>query len=79
MNAAPRRSGSRLIKRIMFAKPTTGWENAYTSHKIEARDLYNLVLADIIEHDKMVLQNAEAFYGWLTDRLEQRYSIDESS
>ena len=27
-------------------------KNACTSHKIEARDLYNLVLADIIEHGK---------------------------
>ena len=54
-------------------------KNACTSHKIEARDLYNLVLADIIEHGKMALQDEEAFYGRLTNRLEQRYSIDESS
>lgn len=54
-------------------------KNACTSHKIEARDLYNLVLADIIEHGKMALQDAEAFYGRLTHRLEQRYSIDETS
>ena len=50
-----------------------------TSHKIEASDLYNLVLADIIEHGKMALQDAEAFYDRLTHRLEQRYSIDETS
>ncbi len=54
-------------------------KNACTSHKIEARDLYNLVLADIMEHGKMALQDAEAFYGRLTRRLEQRYSIDEGS
>lgn len=54
-------------------------KNACTSHKIEARDLYNLVLADIIEHGKMALQDEEAFYGRLTHRLEQRYSIDETS
>ena len=54
-------------------------KNACTSHKIEARDLYNLVLADIIEHGKMALQDAEAFYDRLTHRLEQRYSIDETS
>ena len=54
-------------------------KNACTSHKIEARDLYNLVLSDIIEHGKMALQDAEAFYGRLTHRLEQRYSIDETS
>ena len=53
--------------------------NACTSHKIEARDLYNLVLADIMEHGKMALQDAEAFYERLTHRLEQRYSIDERS
>ena len=54
-------------------------KNACTSHKIEARDLYNLVLSDIIEHGKMALQDAEAFYDRLTHRLEQRYSIDEGS
>ena len=30
-------------------------------------------------HGKMALQDAEAFYGRLTRRLEQRYSIDEKS
>ena len=54
-------------------------KKACTSHKIEARDLYNLVLPDIIEHGKMALQDAEAFYGRLTHRLEQRYSVDETS
>ena len=54
-------------------------KNTCTSHKIEARDLYNLVLSDIMEHGKMALQDAEAFYGRLTHRLEQRYSIDEKS
>ena len=54
-------------------------KNACTSHKIEARDLYNLVLSDIMEHGKMALQDAEAFYGRLIHWLEQRYSIDEKS
>ena len=54
-------------------------KDACTSHKIEARDLYNLVLSDIMEHSRMALQDAEAFYGRLTRRLEQRYSIDEGS
>ena len=54
-------------------------KKACTSHKIEARDLYNLVLADIIEHGKMALQDAEAFYGRLTHRLEQRYTMDEGA
>ena len=54
-------------------------KDACTSHKIEARDLYNLVLSDIAEHSRMALQDAEAFYGRLTHRLEQQYSIDEGS
>ena len=54
-------------------------KDACTSHKIEACDLYNLVLSNIIEHSKMALQDAEAFYARLTHRLEQRYSIDEGS
>ena len=54
-------------------------KNACTSHKIEARDLYNIVLSDIMEHGKMALQDAEAFYDRLTHRLEQQYSIDEAS
>ena len=54
-------------------------KNACTSHKIEARDLYNLVLSDIIEHGKMALQDSEAFYGRLTYRLEQRYTMDEGA
>ena len=54
-------------------------KTACPSHKIEARDLYNLVLADIMEHGKMALQDAEAFYERLTHRLEQQYSIDETS
>ena len=46
-------------------------KNACTSHKIEARDLYNLVLSDIIEHGKMALQDSEAFYGPPTRHGEQ--------
>lgn len=54
-------------------------KNACTSHKIEARDLYNLVLSDITEHSRMALQDAEEFYKRLTCRLEQRYITDEDS
>ena len=54
-------------------------KKACTSHKIEARDLYNLVLAEIIEHGKIALQDSEAFYGRLTHRLEQRYTMDEGA
>ena len=34
-----------------------------TSHKIEARDLYNLVLADIREHAEKAMRDSDAFYG----------------
>ena len=54
-------------------------KNACTSYKIEARDLYNLVLSDIIGHGKMALQDSEAFYGRLTHRLEQQYTMDEGT
>lgn len=54
-------------------------KDACTSHKIEARDLYNLVLSDIIDHAIMALQDAETFYGRLTHRLEQQYSTDAGS
>lgn len=45
-------------------------KNACTSHKIEARDLYNLVLADIQEVAAMALKDKEAFYGRLSRRME---------
>ena len=54
-------------------------KSACTSHKIEARDLYDLVLADIMAHAKLALQNTEMFYQRLTHRLEQQYSTDETS
>ena len=54
-------------------------KNACTSHKIEARDLHNLVLADIMTHAKLALQNTEMFYQRLTHRLEQQSSTDETS
>ena len=54
-------------------------KNACTSHKIEARDLYNLVLADIRELAETVLKDADAFYNRLTNRLEERYTADEDT
>jgi len=57
-------------------------KNACTSHKIEARDLYNLVnlvLSDIMEHGRMALQDTGVFYERLPHRLEQRYTIEGSS
>ena len=37
-------------------------KNAYTSHKLEARDLYDLVLKDIQNLAKTALKGADAFY-----------------
>jgi site-specific DNA recombinase len=53
-------------------------KNACTSHKIEARDLYNLVLNDIQELAAMALKDADAFYQRLTKRMEHRYLADIS-
>ncbi len=53
-------------------------KNACTSHKIEARDLYNLVLSDIMAHAAMALRDAEGFYRRLTGRLEEQYTLDKN-
>ena len=54
-------------------------KNACTSHKIEARDLYNLVLADIQEVAAMALKDKEVFYGRLSRRMEKQYLADTDS
>ena len=54
-------------------------KNACTSHKIEARDLYNLVLSDIQEVAAMALKDKEAFYGRLSRRMEKQYLADTES
>ena len=53
-------------------------KNACTSHKIEARDLYNLVLADIQEVAAMALKDREAFYGRLSRRMEKHLADTDS-
>ena len=53
-------------------------KNACTSHKIEARDLYDLVLKDIQELAAQALKDAGAFYQRLSSRMERRYLIDAS-
>lgn len=53
-------------------------KNACTSHKIEARDLYDLVLKDIQELAAMALQDANAFYSRLCRRMERQYQTDAS-
>ena len=54
-------------------------KDACTSHKIEARDLYDLVLADIQEVAAMALKDREAFYGRLSRRMEKQYLADTDS
>ena len=54
-------------------------KNACTSHKIEARDLYNLVLADMQEVAAMALKDKEAFYVRLSQRMEKQYFADTDS
>lgn len=51
-------------------------KNACTSHKIEARDLYNLVLKDIQDLAAMALKDADAFYKRLSSRMERQYMAD---
>ncbi len=46
-------------------------KNACTSHKIEAKDLYNFVLSDIQEVAAMALKDKEAFYDRLSRRIEK--------
>ena len=53
-------------------------KNACTSHKIEARDLYDLVLKDIQELATMALQDADVFYSRLCRRMERQYQTDAS-
>ena len=53
-------------------------KDACTSHKIEARDLYNLVLKDIQELAAMALKDADAFYWRLSSRMERSYMADAS-
>ena len=53
-------------------------KNACNSHKIEARDLYNLVLKDIQELAAQAMKDADAFYQRLSSRMERRYLVDAS-
>ena len=53
-------------------------KNACTSHKIEARDLYNLVLKDIQDLAAMALKDENVFYQRLSSRMERRYMADAS-
>lgn len=47
-----------------------------SSHKIEARDLYNLVLKDIQELAALSMKDADSFYKRLSSQMERRYQVD---
>ena len=47
-----------------------------SSHKIEARDLYDLVLKDIQELAAMAFKDANSFYERLSNRMECQYRTD---
>ena len=53
-------------------------KDACSSHKIEARDLYDLVLRDIQELAEMALKDADSFFRRLSSRMEHRYMADAS-
>lgn len=51
-------------------------KRACTSHKIEARVLYDLVLHDIQELASLALRDTEGLYHRLRSRMEQQYQVD---
>lgn len=50
-----------------------------TSHKLEARDIYELVLKDIKLHAQQALKDADAFYERVAGRLTLSQSADEAA
>lgn len=48
-----------------------------TSHKIEARDLYNIVLGDIQYHAQQAIENPDDYYKKLCNKLERTYDMDD--
>lgn len=50
-----------------------------TSHKIEARDLYNVLLEDICQHADRVLNDTKGFYAKLARKLELLHTTDEET
>ena len=49
-----------------------------SSHKIEARDLHELVLNDIQELAAQAMKDSDAFYQRLSRRMENQYRTDTS-
>ena len=47
-----------------------------SNHKIEARDLHDLVLKDVQELAAMAFKDADSFYRRLSSRMERRYKTD---
>ena len=47
-----------------------------SNHKIEARDLHDLVLKDVQELAAMAFKDADSFYQRLSSRMERRYKTD---
>ena len=54
-------------------------KDACTSHKIEARDLYNLLLQDITDLAKTALRDEAGFYERLCGKLSKQYAEDEGT
>lgn len=54
-------------------------KDACTSHKVEARDLYNLVLKDIQELAAMALKDVESFYQRISSLKELALSLRRSN
>lgn len=52
---------------------------ACTSHKVEARDLHDLVLSDILTHTSQALDDSEGFFARLAAKLERRYVSDSGT
>ena len=75
----PANSGNRLIRRIISARPTTGWARTPVPATRSKPEIYtNLVLKDIQELAKTALKDADAFYQRLSSRMERRYLLDAS-
>lgn len=53
-------------------------KNICTSHKIEARDLYDLILNDIQKLADLALKDTDVFYQRLSKQMEHRYLADLS-
>ena len=68
-----------LIRHTISARHITGLgKTPAPVTKLEARDLYDLVLKDIQELAKTALKDADAFYQRLSSRMERRYMSDAS-